>query len=180
MPRSLSTKSHGELVADRRVSSLDKATVPGRLGIGRLVEGGLGCRGAIDWVRISALLHGDDGCSGHEGDTNDEHLHYHADEALIRDRGRFGEVGLAVLVGLNPCVLVVPVALTAAPSGGGALAAVFLAYGIPAVASMVLLAALGARLSRLIYVPGAARHMEMISGLLIAALGFAIWFWPHH
>ncbi len=54
-----------------------------------------------------ALLHrGDGACDGHEGDANDEHLHYHADQALIRDRGRFSATGLAVLVGTSPNIIV--------------------------------------------------------------------------
>ena len=127
-----------------------------------------------------ALLHrGVGGCDGHEGDTNDEHLHYHADEALIRDDGRFSATGLALLVGLNPCVLIVPVALSAAPLGGAAIGAVFVAYGVPALVLMAGLAALGATLTKRIRIPAAARHMEMVSGLLIAGLGAVLWLLPH-
>jgi putative heme-binding domain-containing protein len=43
----------GQVVADQKVESLDRPGVPGGLGIGRLVEGTLGCRGAIEWVRLS-------------------------------------------------------------------------------------------------------------------------------
>jgi hypothetical protein len=127
-----------------------------------------------------ALLHrGDRACDGHEGDTNDEHLHYHADQALIRDGGRFSAAGLAVLVGLNPCVLIVPVALSAAPHGRSAIIAVFVAYGVPALVSTTGLAALGATLTKRIRIPGAARHMELASGLLIALLGAVLWLLPH-
>ncbi|NIQ87443.1 MAG: hypothetical protein GTN83_22215 [Acidobacteria bacterium] len=127
-----------------------------------------------------SLLHrGAHGCDGHEGDANDEHLHYHADQALIRDDGRFGAAGLAVLVGLNPCVLIVPVALSAAQLGGAAILAVFVAYGVPALVLMVGLAALATTAARRIRIPAAARHMEMISGLLIAVLGAVLWLLPH-
>ena len=44
---------------------------------------------------------------------------------------------------------------------------------------MAVLAAVGASLTRRIPVPGAARHMEMISGLLIAVLGVVLWLLPH-
>ena len=57
--------------------------------------------------------------------------------------------------------------------------AVFLAYGIPALVLMAGLAAIGATLTRQIRIPGAARHMEWISGLLIAALGAVLWLLPH-
>ncbi|MDA1017780.1 MAG: TIM barrel protein, partial [Planctomycetota bacterium] len=43
----------GKQVAEQAVKSTGKAAVPGGLGIGRLVNGGLGCSGPIDWVRIS-------------------------------------------------------------------------------------------------------------------------------
>ena len=43
----------GSLVADRRVERVERAAAPGALAVGRLVEGGLGCRGVIEWVRIS-------------------------------------------------------------------------------------------------------------------------------
>jgi putative Mn2+ efflux pump MntP len=127
-----------------------------------------------------SLLHGKDGgCDGHEGDLNDEHLHYHADEGLIRDRSRWSGIWLAFLVGLNPCVLIVPVAIGAAPYGTATVAAVFAAYGVASLVLMVGLAAIGTRLTQLL-VPGIARHMEWASGLLIALLGVVIWFYGHH
>ncbi len=44
----------GKLVADQAVEARkEKRGVPGGLGIGRLVEGRLGCDGDIEWVRIS-------------------------------------------------------------------------------------------------------------------------------
>jgi putative heme-binding domain-containing protein len=43
----------GRTVADQPIESTGRATVAGGLGIGRLVEGGLGCSGPVDWVRIS-------------------------------------------------------------------------------------------------------------------------------
>lgn len=43
----------GQLVADQAVTSLERAAVPGGLAVGRLVEGGIGCKGAINWVRLS-------------------------------------------------------------------------------------------------------------------------------
>ncbi|MBP88455.1 MAG: heme-binding domain-containing protein [Planctomycetaceae bacterium] len=43
----------GKQVADQQVESLGRPTVPGSLGIGRLVQEGLRCSGPVDWVRIS-------------------------------------------------------------------------------------------------------------------------------
>lgn len=42
----------GELVADQALASRGKAAVPGGLAFARLVEGGIGCNGELDWVQI--------------------------------------------------------------------------------------------------------------------------------
>ncbi|MCA8986624.1 MAG: hypothetical protein KDA78_03230, partial [Planctomycetaceae bacterium] len=43
----------GKQVADQQIQSQNRAAQPGGLGIGRLVEGTLGCRGEIAWVHLS-------------------------------------------------------------------------------------------------------------------------------
>lgn len=43
----------GKLVVEQEVASSGRAGIPGGLAIGRLVEGGLGHTGTIEWVRIS-------------------------------------------------------------------------------------------------------------------------------
>lgn len=43
----------GREVADQKVESLNREAVAGGLTIGGLVEGGLGCSGPVEWVRIS-------------------------------------------------------------------------------------------------------------------------------
>lgn len=45
--------SDGQLVADQEVESTGRGVVADGLAIGRLVEGGIGCSGPVDWVRIS-------------------------------------------------------------------------------------------------------------------------------
>jgi putative heme-binding domain-containing protein len=42
----------GKQVADQAIRSRGKAAVPGALAFGRLVEGGLGCDGSLEWVRL--------------------------------------------------------------------------------------------------------------------------------
>lgn len=50
----------GELVADQAIELLpNRKTVPGRIGVGRLVGGNFGLRGAIDEVRIRSGIHED-------------------------------------------------------------------------------------------------------------------------
>ncbi|HVX15500.1 MAG TPA: TIM barrel protein [Pirellulales bacterium] len=43
----------GQIVADQTVEHGGKATVPGGLAIGRLVEGGIGCNGDIAYIRLT-------------------------------------------------------------------------------------------------------------------------------
>lgn len=121
-----------------------------------------------------ALLHGAErpACDGHEGDDHPEHLHYHADQAWIR-AGK-GAVPLALAVGLNPCVLVLPIMVATAERGAGTVAAVTLAYSATTVLFMVGLSVAGVVGARRIPVPPAARHMEAASGVLIALVGAAV------
>lgn len=120
-----------------------------------------------------ALLHREEPspCSGEEGPANPEHLHYHADGPWIGTRpGRSGLV-LALIIGINPCVVMLPLMLSSATRGPRMLGLVVLAYGLPTLVLMVGLSVLGVRGARRIRVPGAARRAELISGLLVAALG---------
>ena len=109
-------------------------------------------------------------CDGHEGPGHPDHLHYHADEAWIRGGAGRGDLGLALIVGLNPCVLILPILVAAAQRGAEATAVVTLAYAATTTALMVALSVIGVVGIRRIPVPGAARHMETASGLLIAAV----------
>lgn len=124
-----------------------------------------------------ALLHARDErthCDGHEGPESVEHLHYHADDAWIGREAGKGAIPLAMIVGLNPCVLVLPIMVATANRGAGALALVTLAYSITTIALMVGLSVAGVVGTRRIPVPPVARHMETASGLLIAAVGIVV------
>lgn len=110
-------------------------------------------------------------CDGSEGAQASEHLHYHADEAWIRaDTGK-GAMALALIVGLNPCVLLLPIMVATAAEGPEAVALVTLAYATTTVALMVGLSVAGVLGARRLKVPAAARHMETASGILIALSG---------
>jgi ABC-type nickel/cobalt efflux system permease component RcnA len=124
------------------------------------------------------FLHGHDhgaACGGSEGDANPEHLHYHADEGLIRGSAGWGGLGLALIVGMNPCVLILPIMLATLDRGPLVFWLVTASYVIPTVALMVGLSVVGVAGGRKIPVPGIARHMEWVSGLLIALLGVGFW-----
>jgi ABC-type nickel/cobalt efflux system permease component RcnA len=121
-----------------------------------------------------ALLHAEnekDGCDGHEGFVESEHLHYHADGAWIASDAGKGAFALAMIVGMNPCVLLLPIMVATAEEGAGAMAAVTAAYSITTIALMVGLSVAGVAGTRRLPVPPVARHMEMASGILIALCG---------
>jgi nickel/cobalt exporter len=114
-------------------------------------------------------------CDGSEGHANPEHLHYHADDRLIRARPGWSAIWLALIVGANPCILILPVMLATAGRGRLVFWLVVLAYSLPAVILTVGLSVLGVAGGRRFHVPLAAKHMEAASGLLIALLGLAFW-----
>lgn len=111
-------------------------------------------------------------CHGEEGPENPEHMHYHADEGWIR-AGK-GALGLALIVGLNPCVLILPIMIASVGQGTRAVALVAGAYSATTTALMIGLSVVGVVGARRIPVPAAARHMEAASGLLIAIVGVAV------
>lgn len=115
-------------------------------------------------------------CEGQEGPSHPEHLHYHADGGLIPGGAGPGALALAVLVGMNPCILVLPILVQSASRGPVTVALVTGAYAVTTTALMVGLSVGGVVATRKIRLPGAARHMEAASGLLIAALGVALAF----
>ena len=122
-----------------------------------------------------ALLHREDEgvCDGREGDESIEHLHYHADDAWIRAGATKGATALALIVGLNPCVLVLPIMVATAEQGAAAVALVTLAYSLTTIALMVGLSVAGVAGARRLAIPAAAWHMETASGVLIALVGAA-------
>lgn len=123
------------------------------------------------------LLHAgceDEPCAGDEGDRNPDHLHYHADEGLIRGRNGATDWTLALIIGINPCVLILPVVLASAEQGPTTLSLVALSYVATTCALMVGLSVLGVAGSGRFAPPPVARHMEMFSGLLIALTGTVV------
>jgi ABC-type nickel/cobalt efflux system permease component RcnA len=114
-----------------------------------------------------------DRCDGDEGSVASEHLHYHADGAWIAEDAGKGAIPLALIVGLNPCILVLPVMVATAEAGAGTLALVTAAYALTTVALMVGFSVAGVSGARRLPFPAAARHMETASGVLIALCGAA-------
>lgn len=115
-------------------------------------------------------------CPGSEGGGHPEHLHYHADQGMIRGRGGRGGLALAAIVGVNPCVLILPVVFRArAEQGPWAVAAVLVAYSLTTMALMIGLSVAGVLAPGRIRLPAGMRHMETASGLVIALAGVVFW-----
>jgi hypothetical protein len=115
-------------------------------------------------------------CTGEEGDSNPEHLHYHADGHLIGGQAGWSGWWLAVIIGANPCVLILPIMVATAGRGRQVFLLVVATYGVATVLLIVVLSVLGVAAGRRLSLPVAARHMEAASGLLIALLGLFFWF----
>ncbi len=128
-----------------------------------------------------ARLHAEpegDACSGGEGPAHPDHLHYHADDAWISG-SRWSLAGLALLVGINPCVLITPIVLAGVAIDRMTALTAAAAYSVTAVTTTVVLSMIGVGATRRLWVPGAARYMEAASGLLIAALGAGMLLFGH-
>ncbi len=121
----------------------------------------------------------DAGCAGEEGDSNPEHLHYHADQNLILGRTQSSAWWLALIIGANPCIPLLPLMFSTAQKGPAAVGLMALAYSIPTVVIMVGLSVAGVVATRRFRVPGIARHMEAASGVVIALLG-VLFLFSHH
>jgi ABC-type nickel/cobalt efflux system permease component RcnA len=115
-------------------------------------------------------------CTGQEGDSHPEHLHYHADGHLIGGHAGWSGFWLAVIVGANPCILVLPIMVATAGRGAPLFWLVVATYGAATAVLIVGLSVLGVAAGRRLRLPVAARYMEAASGLLIALLGLFFWF----
>jgi ABC-type nickel/cobalt efflux system permease component RcnA len=126
--------------------------------------------------RLAHGGHDDNPCGGDPAAFHDDHLHYHADGEMIHGADRRGGYYLAFIVGINPCILILPIMFSSVQRGATAVALVTLAYTVTTVALMVGLSVIGVIATRRIYVPGIARYMESASGLLIALTGVLLFF----
>ena len=115
------------------------------------------------------------GCEGKEGDSHPEHLHYHADGEWIHGPNGHGGTYLAVIVGMNPCILVMPIMLSSVEKGATTVALVIAAYSVTTIILMMGLSVAGVVGIRRIRLPGVARYMEMASGMVIALTGVVFW-----
>jgi ABC-type nickel/cobalt efflux system permease component RcnA len=128
-----------------------------------------------------ALLHGrsSEDCDGREGDSGPDHLHYHADTDIIHGKAGRSALYLAAIIGLNPCVLLLPVVLATAERGIPAIVLVTGAYAATTTLITMGLSVAGVAGSRRLALPWGARYMEPLSGALIAVLGLVLLLLDH-
>ena len=118
--------------------------------------------------------HAHEDCDGREGDEGEDHLHYHADTDLIHGQAGKSAFYLAAIVGLNPCVVLLPVVVATAERGAKAFALVTLAYAATTTLIMMGLSVAGVAGTRRLKIPAGARYMEPASGALIALVGLVL------
>jgi len=93
---------------------------------------------------------------------------------MIHGSDRRGGMYLAVIIGLNPCVVILPVMLSSVEFGTATVGVVTAVYAVTTTVLMVGLAVLGVAGTRRIPVPDISRHMETASGVLIALTGVVL------
>jgi ABC-type nickel/cobalt efflux system permease component RcnA len=93
-----------------------------------------------------------------------------------RRRGRLGGASLAVIVGFNPCILVIPYVYMAGTMGTGSLLLVGAAFAGATVTCMVGVALLGLKGTARLESPFLTRYGEAVSGVLIALTGLVVMF----
>ncbi|MDY6893490.1 MAG: hypothetical protein SVO26_07250 [Chloroflexota bacterium] len=112
----------------------------------------------------------------HEHDHEHVHDHEHSHEHLqsYNQGGTRAGYGLVVIIGLTPCVALLPIVFAATPLGFSSvlsIMAVFFAATLGTILLVTTLALTGLQLIRLEFFE---KHGEVITGLVIALIGFLV------
>lgn len=99
--------------------------------------------------------------------------HLREGEPHVR-RGDLTGFTLALIVGFNPCILIIPIIFGAAQIGGFTLAAVTVSFGVTTVVTMVGATLLGLRGTARLTSSFLTRYGEALSGGLIALTGMVV------
>lgn len=87
---------------------------------------------------------------------------------------RTGGISLALIVGFNPCVLVIPYIYLAGTMGPSVLALVAAAFAVSTIGCLVAIVLLGLRGTARLESPFLMRYGEAVSGALIAVTGLVV------
>jgi ABC-type nickel/cobalt efflux system permease component RcnA len=94
----------------------------------------------------------------------------------VTRRGRLSGLALTGIVGLNPCLLLIPYVYLAGSMGTGALVAIAAAFALSTIACMVGVVMIGLKGTARLESPFLMRYGEVVSGAIIAATGLVIAF----
>jgi nickel/cobalt transporter (NicO) family protein len=100
------------------------------------------------------------------------HVHGHLLERWFRRALTGG--ALVLIIGVSPCALMVPLLFAASTEGPAAVVAAAAGFGVCTVLTMMLVTLLATRGMRRLALPFFTRYGDLISGLLIAALGLYV------
>ena len=118
---------------------------------------------------LPEIAHPHDHAAGAAAGGEGAHVH---DER--RGRRAYGGIALAVIVGFNPCVLVIPYIYLAGTMGTGALVLVASAFALTTGSCLVGVTLLGLKGTARFESPFLMRYGEFVSGCLIALTGLVV------
>jgi len=118
---------------------------------------------------------GEDG-PGPPGGTLHDHGHLHGHGHLLERWFREAVSGetLVVIIGISPCALLVPILFAASAEGAGALIAATLGFAASTIVTMVGVTHIAIRGIRRFDLPFLTHFGDLLSGMLIAAIGFLV------
>lgn len=119
--------------------------------------------------------HHDRAPAGAAGDAGADHaLHAHGHLLSHWSRGALTGGMLVAIIGISPCVLFQPILFAAAAEGAGAAAAAAAGFAACTVGTMIAITAVALRGMRRLSLGFFTRYGDLLSGLIIAALGVAV------
>jgi ABC-type nickel/cobalt efflux system permease component RcnA len=101
---------------------------------------------------------------------------WHLDEGIVREGLDKGDLYLALIIGLNPCVLIFPIMFSSVPHGLLVTSSVALIYFLATSFTMVGLTILGLKWTKKIKIRFLSKYGEILSGLLIFLIGIVFLF----
>ncbi|MEW5806230.1 MAG: hypothetical protein AB1756_02605 [Acidobacteriota bacterium] len=103
-------------------------------------------------------------------------LHWHKDYALITGELEKSDLYLAMIIGLNPCIIIFPILFAAASYGPVIVSTVIVLYSVSTFLMMMGLTVLGLKWAMKIEMKFFSKYGEILSGILITFMGIVFLF----
>ncbi len=107
----------------------------------------------------------------HHATDEKSNVHWHLDKNIIREGLDKGDLYLALIIGLNPCILIFPILFYSVSHGPIVTSIVSIIYSLSTFLMMVGLTILGLKGSRNIQMTFLSKYGEILSGLMISLIG---------